>query len=279
MKAGRLADDSGEILIKTEGKACHYADFVAIPVITNTDGNRILLGDIATITDGYEESDGWARFQGQPSVGIQVFTSQKGNVLEVSKAAHEAVDQLKKELPGGVSVDIWGESAGYVQDRLSLLQTNAIQGLIIVFVLLALFLNARLAFWVAMGIPISIAGTLVLMGERFLDYSLNDITTFGMIIVLGILVDDAVVVGESVFEEREHEKDPVKGTVKGVSKVSKATIFGCLTTVAAFYPLQMIERTGKTLCRILCNCQCCSFDLPPGKQIHSACPPCRDQHG
>jgi multidrug efflux pump subunit AcrB len=128
-----------------------------------------------------------------------------------------------------------------MKDRLSLLAENAFQGLLIVFVLLTLFLNVRLAFWVAMGIPLSIGGTLVLMGDRFLGYSLNDITTFGMIIVLGILVDDAIVVGESVFETRRSVKDPIEGTIKGVHKVSTATIFGCFTSIAAFYPLLMID--------------------------------------
>ena len=129
-----------------------------------------------------------------------------------------------------------------------MLQTNALYGLLIVFVLLALFLNAKVAFWVAMGVPISLAGTLAVMGMESVAYSLNDITTFGFIIVLGILVDDAVVMGESVYEEREQNSDPITGTEKGVQRVATATTFGILTSIAAFYPMLLIDNPlGKVL--------------------------------
>lgn len=240
-KTGQIKSENGTILIRSDKKAFQFEDFLQIPVLTPESGSRILLKDVAQIVDDFEEIEGFAKFQGLPSVGFLVYTSSKGHLIEVSEAVREVITKLKIELPSDIKLDIWGESSIYMKNRLNLLATNAWQGLILVFILLALFLNVRLAFWVAMGIPISVAGALTVMGERFLNYSLNDITTFGLILVLGILVDDAVVVGESVFEERSKTKDRFEGTIKGVGKVATATIFGAFTTIAAFYPMLMIN--------------------------------------
>ncbi|MEH0019739.1 MAG: efflux RND transporter permease subunit [Desulfobacter sp.] len=240
-KTGTLRSRDGIISIKADQKAFNAVEFSDTPVKAAPDGSMIRIRDVARVVDGFGEYDFFARYQGKPSVGMMVYTSKKGHLLEVSRSAHQVLAQVRPDLPHGIRADIWGESSQYMTSRLRLLVTNAVQGLGIVFVLLALFLNLRLAFWVAMGIPISICGALTLMGPRFLDHSLNDITTFGLIIVLGILVDDAVVVGESVFEERQHTPDPVRGTLAGVERVSTATIFGCATTMTAFYPLLMID--------------------------------------
>lgn len=238
---GNLRSEAGRVIIRADHKAQSYRDFTSIPVMSLADGSRVRIQDIATVSDGFSEEIFCARFQRQPSVGMQVYTSQKGHLPEVSQAAHDVVDTIRPQLPDSIQVDIWGESSTYIKARLSLLATNAWQGLLIVFVLLALFLNFKLAAWVAVGIPISLAGTLTLMGDRFFGRSLNDLTTFGMIIVLGILVDDAIVVGESVFEARSRVGDPVEGTIQGVRRVSTATVFGCFTTVAAFFPLLLID--------------------------------------
>ncbi len=238
---GTIENPEGKVVIRADKKAFSFEDFSRIGIRTKTDGTQILVGDIAKVVDGFETEPFFARFQGQPSVGMLIYTGQKGDLMAVNQAAAQVIDTLRPRLPKGIHMDIWAEQATYMKDRLTLLATNAWQGLLIVFLLLALFLNVRLAMWVAMGIPISLAGALCLMGERFLNYSLNDITTFGMIIVLGILVDDAIVVGESVFDARKQTSDPVAGTITGVRQVSTATVFGCFTTVAAFYPLLLIE--------------------------------------
>ncbi|NNF97838.1 MAG: efflux RND transporter permease subunit [Desulfobacteraceae bacterium] len=240
-RTGSIKSEAGEIVVRADKTAFNYADFIAVPVRTLPDGTRILIKDVAIVIDGSEDEELFARYQHMPSVGMMIYTSPKGHLIEVSNAAHAVLNRIRPTLPEGVYTDIWGEYSIYMKARLSLLATNAWQGLIIVFVLLALFLNLKMAFWVAVGIPISISGALVIMGDRFLGHSLNDITTFGFIVALGILVDDAVVVGESVFESRRRIKDPVEGTIAGVRKVSTATVFGCFTTVAAFYPLLLID--------------------------------------
>ena len=213
-----------------------------------TSSGGILLKDIANIKEGFADDYVMVRYQGKPAIGIEILMAQKGNIIEISKAVKRVKKQLIKRFPDDVSIDIWTDQSHYIKDRLVLLQTNAFYGLIIVFVLLALFLNIKVAFWVAMGVPISLAGTMAVMGMDFVDYSLNDITTFGFIIVLGILVDDAVVVGESVYESREKNNNPIIGTEKGVERVATATTFGILTSVAAFYPMLLIDNPlGKIL--------------------------------
>ncbi len=240
-QTGTLKSSAAIIQLRADQEALYYTDFNNLPVKTLPNGTRLLLKDVARVSDGFAEADLVARFQGQPCVGILIFTGKKGDLLQVSKVAQRIVEKLQPQIPAVVQVEPWIDFSIYMQDRLSLLQTNGWQGLLIVFVLLALFLNYKLAFWVAMGIPISLAGALALMGERFLDYSLNDITSFGLIIVLGILVDDAIIVGEAVFAERSCSTDPITATIKGVERVAMATVFGCFTTVAAFYPLLLID--------------------------------------
>ncbi len=247
-RTGSIRSESGRVVVRADERAFEREEFASIPLKTYPNGARILVKDVGKVVDGFTEEISFARFQRTPSVGIQLYTSKKGHLIEISEAAREIVERVRPQLPEGIEVDIWGEYSVYMKDRLQLLATNAWQGLLIVFALLALFLNFRLAFWVAMGIPISIAGTLIVMSDRFLGHSLNDITTFGMIVVLGILVDDAIVVGESVFESRGKTGDPIEGTIRGVNRVSTATVFGCFTTVAAFFPLLLIENDlGKVM--------------------------------
>lgn len=245
---GTIKGENGYITLRADSKLRNYDQLMALPIVTDSDGGKVLLSDVATIIDAYRDVVTTARYQGKESVGIVIYTSTKGDMMEISKSAAEVVDNLKRQLPESIKIDIWANYSNYMKNRILLLQSNAWQGLLIVFVILAVFLNFKLAFWVAMGIPFSIAGALAIMGETFLNYSINDITTFGMIIVLGILVDDAVVVGESIYEERQKITDPIEGTIKGVHRVTVATVFGVLTTIAAFFPLILIKNDlGKIL--------------------------------
>lgn len=247
-QGGTLRTDGGYITLRADSQAYNLHDYQEIPIVEWPDGTATLLGDIATITDGFEETDIETRFNGQPSVGMAVLIGRKDNLLQVSDDAERIVAEARNALPDNIKVTIWGNSRNYIADRLELLSNSAIQGLFLVTLMLAVFLNVKLAFWVAMGIPISIAGSLAVATTGWIDYSLNDITTFAFIIVLGILVDDAVVVGESVYEQRKRYKDPIKGTEIGVERVSTATVCGVLTTVAAFFPLLLIDKPfGKIL--------------------------------
>ncbi len=240
-KAGSLKTEGARIALRADSQGYYYRDFVDIPIYQHSDGSQLLLGDVAEVHDGYEDDDVIVRFNGLPALGMEVLIGRTENLLDIAEVVKETVADFQKRLPAEVKLSVWADSSHYISDRLDLLKNNALQGLLLVFILLALFLNLKLAFWVAMGIPISVAGAMAVMGSQWIDYSLNDITTFGFIIALGILVDDAVVVGESVFEERKHYRDVIEGTERGVQRVAMATIFGVLTTVAALSPLMLID--------------------------------------
>jgi len=247
-QAGQLRTDGGTIFLRADDRALYAPDYAALPIIERPDGSRVPLGELATIEDGFLEGDFLFRFNGDPTIGMEVLVGQKENLLEISRVVRGVVEDFEPQLPPTISASVWGDSAGYISDRLALLRSNGVQGLLLVTLMLSLFLNVRLAFWVAMGIPVAVMGAIAVSGSQWVDYSLNDITTFGLIIALGILVDDAVVVGESVFEERRKFKDPIKGTERGVERVAVATVFGVLTTIAAFYSMLLIDNAlGKVL--------------------------------
>lgn len=242
-EAGTLKTLGGEISLRVDSQAYYKTDYEKIPILYFKNGGKLLLKDIAKIKEISEDDAISVRFNGTDTIGMEILIARTENLLKISKIAREVVKDFENQLTIDTKLKVWGDSSEYIQERLELLKDNAISGLIIVMILLALFLNVKLAFWVAMGIPISIAGTIAVMGTSFVDYSLNDITTLGMIIALGILVDDSVVVGESVFEHRKKVLDPKKGTALGVKKVATATIFGVLTTVAAFAPMMVINNS------------------------------------
>ena len=247
-QAGELRTKGGTIYLRADNRARYAPDYGTLPIIQRPDGSFVPLSDIARIEDGFAEGEFLFRLNGNPTIGMEVLVGQQENLLDISRVVRRVVSDFERQLPTSIKAEVWGDSAGYIADRLALLQSNGVQGLLLVTLLLAIFLNLRLAFWVAMGIPISVMGALAVAGSRWVDYSLNDVTTFGLIIALGILVDDAVVVGESVFEQRRKGGDPLKQTEAGVKRVATATVFGVLTTVAAFYPMLLIDHPlGKAL--------------------------------
>lgn len=240
-QAGQLRTDGGTIFLRADDRALYAPDYAALPIIERSDGSHVPLGDLAIVEDGFAEGDYLFRLNGEPTVGMEVLVGQKENLLDISRVVRGVVEDFEPQLPPSISASVWGDSAGYISDRLALLRSNGVQGLLLVTLMLSIFLNVRLAFWVALGIPVSVASAIAVSGSQWVDYSLNDVTTFGLIIALGILVDDAVVVGESVFEERRRIADPIKGTELGVERVAVATVFGVLTTIAAFYPMLLID--------------------------------------
>ncbi|MFT5755691.1 MAG: multidrug efflux pump subunit AcrB [Alteromonadaceae bacterium] len=245
-KSGLLKTDNGQYLIYSEQHAQHQRELAELVIKVSNDGNVIYLADIANIDDGFVEHDSDIHFNGQPTIGFAIKMSAKSDVLNISAQAQQVVKQLNKTLPDNLALTIWFDASTYVQERLDLLQNNALQGFILVFILLSLFLQIRLAFWVAMGLPVAIAGTFIVLGELGFQYTINEITTFGFILVLGILVDDAVVVGESIYSSKEQQGDDIEATINGVHKVAIATIFGVLTTVAALLPMtQFPSETGR----------------------------------
>lgn len=248
LQSGRVKTPSRTFEIQTTSRIDDIQPLMQLP-IKDKDNNSaaiVRLNDVATFSYQPKDRDFEARFDGKKSIGMVIRVANNEGVFKITKAVDEVINNFQH--PSSVNIARWGEASEYIEKRLDLLQTNALQGLLLVIIILSLFLNARLAFWVAMGIPICIAGTLAVMGLESVDYSINDITTFGFIIVLGILVDDAVVIGESVHEHQKGHGDRLEQTARGVNKVAVATIFGVLTTIAALCAMLFIENEiGKIL--------------------------------
>lgn len=253
---GVVRGDGGEITLRSRNQAYRIDDFGAIPLRATAGGTRILLRDVAVIRDAFVDQEILGRFDGEPSVALQIATEGNDDVIDASRAALALAERYPSlhPLPDGVSVTAWNDGSKPIRGRLELLTSNGLFGTLLVIVSLALFLNLRLAFWVAVGIPFSIAGAIMLFPMPGIGLSINQLTSFAFIIVLGILVDDAIVIGESVFsakEEQKHPDDPeanLRATVRGVAKVIVPAFFGVVTTIAAFLPLTQISgRLGSVL--------------------------------
>ena len=242
---GSVRTDGGEILLRTIGQAYRGADYEDLVLWTRSDGSRLRVGDVATVVDGFAETGQQARFDGEPAVMISVFRIGDQNALDVSAAVERYVENKRTGLPEGISLTIWRDTAEELNDRLSLMLGNAASGFLLVFVLLALFLDLRLACWVGFGIPIAFLGAIAVMPA--LGASINVISTFAFVLVLGIVVDDAIVVGENVHRYQERGGDDRRGAVEGAREVAKPVVFAVLTTVAAFLPLLNVPGvTGQT---------------------------------
>ncbi|MEM1144812.1 MAG: efflux RND transporter permease subunit [Pseudomonadota bacterium] len=239
-RSGELSTARGTILIRASTIADNVSALKNIPIVS-TPTARTLLGDIATVRRDFEQSDSIVRYQGVPAIALMVSTGEKDDLFKISDAIQSVLQASRPLLPQSVKVDVMADMSPYISEQLDLLGTNAWQGLLIVVAVLSLFLEPRLALWVALGISISLAGAVAVMGWPGFDYSINDITLFGLILVLGILVDDAVVVGESIHRARQQSSDIKEAVWRGVEAVTVPTVFGVLTTIAAFSPMLWIE--------------------------------------
>ena len=243
---GVVRSERGDISLRSRDQAYRKADFEAIPVRTNADGTRIFVKDVAEVRDAFVDQKTLNRYQDKPTVSLKIITEGTDDIMDAVKQAKKVVADYK-DLPEGVSISGWLDGDTSIRDRLYLLGYNGAFGILLVLGILMIFLNLRLAFWVAVGIPVSIAGAMLLMPIPGIDLSLNVISAFGFLVVLGILVDDAIVIGESIYSEKEntkHSNDPeseLKTTVLGFSRVVTPATFGVLTTVAAFLPLTQVS--------------------------------------
>jgi multidrug efflux pump subunit AcrB len=238
LPAGSVKTDTGEILIRSKGKKYHAADYADIAVITESNGARVTLGQIAELKDGFADLDYFARFQGKPAVTIQVHRVAEQSALGVANAVKGYISKINPSLPEGVKLGYLGDQSTILKDRLELLFRNMMMGLVLVVIILGFFMDLRLSFWVTLGIPISFAGGLMLLPQ--FDVSINMISLFAFIMVLGIVVDDAIVVGENVFRMHEKGLNGIQAAVEGTLEVGRPVIFSVLTTMAAFFPLLMV---------------------------------------
>ena len=233
LSAGTISASEREILVRTLGRNHTQRDFEDIVVLSRPDGTLLRLGDIATVRDGFADTDLLFRHNGRPAAGVDVFRTSDEQLLDISAAVrdHLATD-VRESLPAGVDIAIWRDDSELVGGRLGLMVENGLFGLVLVFIALALFLQIRLALWVVVGLAVSFTGTFLVMD--FLSISINMFSLVGLILALGIVVDDAIVVGESVHSERERDADGLAAAIRGAKRVSGPVIFSILTTIVAF---------------------------------------------
>lgn len=235
LPAGNVKTIGGEILIRTKGRRYYAVDYRDVAVITRVDGSKVTLGQIAQLSDGYEDVDFSARFQGKPAAIIQVFRVADQNALAVADTVKKYVDEIKDSLPAGIKIGFFQDLSRILKSRINLLLKNMALGLILVIVLLGIFLEVRLAFWITLGIPISFLAGLWALPQ--FDVSINMISLLAFIMVLGIAVDDAIIIGEHIFHKQEEGLSPLNASIEGTVGVGRPVIFAVLTTVAAFWPL------------------------------------------
>ena len=234
LPSGTIKTAGGDILVRTKEQAYSGFDFAQIPILTRTDGTRLFLSDIASIDDGFAEYEYISRFDGKNAVNLRVNSSLESDDLAASAAVYKYLEKKRPNLPESISIDTFGDGTFYLKGRLELMQNNLLQGLALVFLILALFLRFKLAFWVALGIPICFAGASLLMYlYPGFPMTINMISIFGFILVLGIVVDDAIIIAESSWASIEEKGLSEDSVIEGARRVALPATFGVLTTIAA----------------------------------------------
>ncbi|WP_448212929.1 efflux RND transporter permease subunit [Colwellia sp. MEBiC06753] len=244
LPSGTLKTSGGDIALRVEGQAYTGQEYGALVLRTAADGTRLVLSDVANVIDGFVEREDFALFDGENTTSIMVQSTGDQNDLQIAEEVHQYVIEKNKALPKGAKLDAWGDSSYYLNERLDMMISNMLAGAALVFFVLALFLRIRIAFWVMLGIPISFLGAFILMpmmGEWAV--SVNMLSLFAFIMVLGIVVDDAIVTGESAYTAIQQHGHSTDNVIRGTMQVAMPATFGVLTTMAAFAPLLFIDAT------------------------------------
>ena len=238
LPGGSVETQGEEILIRTKGQNYTAKDFEEIIVLARPDGTTIRLGDLATVHDGFEDADLITRFEGEPAVLLSVFRTSDERVLDIIEEINSYLGTLRSTLPEGIEIDVWQDQGRLLQSRLDLLIRNGRVGLLLVILALALFLNIRLAFWTSVGLFLSFIGVFAVM--VYLGVSINLLSLFAFILAIGIVVDDAIVIGENIFAEQERGKSPVEAAIQGAKRLFVPVSFAVFTTIVAFSPLLFV---------------------------------------
>ena len=248
LPGGSVKTGTGEILLRTNGQAYTGEEFEELPLLSRPDGTKIYLRDVANVVDGFEDVEISAMLDGKPSVVVKVFRVGDQSAIEVAEAVHHYVERKSATLSDGVEIALWQDASRLLKSRIDLLVKNAMTGLLLVFVVLALFMRLRLAFWVTLGIPLSFLGAIAVM--PLLDVSINMMSLFSFILVLGIVVDDAIVVGENIHTTQVRTGKRTSAAIRGTYQVLVPVAFGVLTTMAAFTPMLLVSGTMGKIVRV-----------------------------
>ena len=239
LSAGSLDTRESQVRVRTLGQNYDQQDFEEIVLLSNSDGTVVRLGDIADVRDGFQDTDLMVRHQDQPAVFVEVYRADDEQVMDVATTVREHLaNEVVPALPDGVGITIWNDESQAYEERAALLLKNGILGLLLVLIALSVFLEIRLALWVAVGLAVSGIGALAIM--LILDYAINTISLFSFVLAIGIVVDDAIVVSEHIQYERKRGTPGVAAAIRGTRRIKVPLIFAVLTTVVAFVPLLFI---------------------------------------
>jgi len=238
LPGGSLKTEGGEILLRSKGQAYYGDEFESIVVLTRGDGTIVTLGEIARVVDGFKDDDMRVYLDGQPAVVVRAYRVGDEDTLVLARVVKAYLEGARLELPEGLELTIFNDESEELRERIGTLWQNAAWGLAFVLIVLALVLRFRVAFWVAAGIPIALLGAVMLFPT--LDYAISSLSVMGFLLVLGIVVDDAIIVGERVYARRQEGEPGREAAVEGTLDVAVPVIFGVLTTVAAFSPLVLV---------------------------------------
>ena len=249
LAGGAIRTTGGEVLLRANGQASTASQFRDIVLVTREDGARVTLGDIARISDGFDDRELTQSFNSQRSIEIDVFRTGDESAIKVANQVKDYLATLDGTLPTGVTVGYWRDSSRAVKARLNTLLKSAVQGSFLILLLLTLFLRFWVAVWVFVGVPVSILGGIAMM--PLMGVTINLLSLFAFILVLGIVVDDAIVTGENIYRRMREDPDRINAAIRGTHEVAVPVTFGVLTTVAAFVPLLLIEGVrGKIFAQI-----------------------------
>ena len=256
LPGGAIKTEDGEILLRTKGQVYWGEEYERLVLLSRPDGSLVFLSDVARVVDGFEDTDQSLRFDGQPAAIIRVSRIGSEDILAITGAVMAYLDTSAQALPEGVKLTVWNDNSRLLEDRLATLLDSARQGFLMVLLLLALFLRPVLAFWVSVGVPVAFMGALYL--TNYVGLSIDGISLFGFILVLGIMVDDAIVVGESVHSRQREGGTPLVGSIEGTQRITIPVIFGVLTTICTFLPmLQGVGSSGQIGAVIATVVICC----------------------
>jgi len=245
LAGGVLKTKEGDILLRTQGQKYRGEEFEQVLLRAESDGSRITMADVATVSDGFEESDLIGKFNGEPGVVLTVYRAGEQSILEISDQVRDYMEVKRAQLPKNIKLNIWQDRSRIFKGRMKLLIDNATIGLLLVFTILVIFLRWRLAFWVSVGIAISFMGTFWVL--PYAGGSINMISMFAFVLVLGIVVDDAIIVGENIYTHNRGGDYGVQGAINGAQDVAMPVVFAVFTSVAAFMPILFLPGTSGKL--------------------------------
>lgn len=239
VSAGNVRTAGGDVLIRSRGQAYRRGDFERIAVMADPAGGIIYVGDLAVVHDGFEESHRLTRYNGQRAALIEVYRIGNQSAIQIAAKVRDYIQSQQQRLPAGLHLSYWDDNSQVVRNRLSTLLRNGWQGGLIIFLLLALFLRPVVAFWVFVGVPMSVLGAFIVL--PMLGITLNLISLFGFILVLGILVDDAIVTGENIYRRMRMGETGLDASIRGTHEIAVPVTFGVLTTITAFAPMAFLQ--------------------------------------